>query len=93
MTLTHRHGRTLATVLVCLGAACWSRPAPAQAVAPRASHAATAAVPTACQADLVRLCPEIDAPARQARSAAICLKPFKTSLSLPCRKAVRAVFP
>lgn len=77
----HRHDLVLPVLLVCLGLAGWAPPARAQGAA--------AGVSEACRAEIPRLCPE----SPQGRSAAICLKPFKTSLSLPCRKAVRAVFP
>ena len=86
-------GRAVIAALVGMAVA-WCVPARAQNATGNASRAvAAAAVPRACKPEIARFCPEIDAGAPQARTAAICLKPFKTSLSLPCRKAVRGVFP
>ena len=82
--------------LVGLTAVWWTTPASAQtapAVRTAATRAAIAAVPATCRAEIIRFCPAFAAAEPQGRSAAICLKPFKSSLSLSCRKAVRAVFP
>lgn len=76
-------------VLACIAAAALAGPASAQAPKPSRGIAANA-VPKACKPETERFCPEVGA---SGRSAAICLKPFKSSLSLSCRRAVRAVFP
>ena len=87
-------GRTVLAAFAGLAAAWCAHPARAQDTVGNGARAtAAAAVPRACKPEIARLCPEIDAAAPPARTAAICLKPFKSSLSLPCRKAVRGVFP
>ena len=50
---------------------------------------AYAAVAKACVPDAQRLCPSLDASNPQPRGMAICLRPYKSSLSLPCRQAVK----
>ena len=47
-------------------------------------------VTTLCQPELARFCPELP-PNAIPRNQAICLKSYKTNLSLPCRHAVNAV--
>ncbi len=46
-----------------------------------------------CAVETKRFCPALDPAAPQARSAAICLRPYKTSLSQACRRAVKAASP
>lgn len=45
----------------------------------------------ACGPAIERFCPALADAALQPRNAAICLKPYRTSLSLPCRRAVNAL--
>ncbi len=45
----------------------------------------------ACAPAIERLCPALANAAPQPRNAAICLKPYRTSLTLPCRSAVSAL--
>lgn len=52
-----------------------------------------AAVAKSCMPEARRLCPSLDASAPQPRGIAICLRPYKSSLSLPCRRAVKAAAP
>lgn len=47
-------------------------------------------VTTACQAEMQRFCPALSG-TPSARSQAICLRPYRTSLSLGCRSAVNAL--
>lgn len=86
MFLAPRPGCVLA---VALAGIAWCVPSQARAATGGADRAA--AVPRACVPEIARFCPGVGE--TSGRSAAICLKPFKTSLSLPCRKAVRGVFP
>lgn len=51
---------------------------------------AYAAIAKSCAPDAQRLCPSLDAITPQPREMAICLRPYKSSLSLPCRQAVKA---
>lgn len=55
--------------------------------------AALANVTRACKAETLQRCPALDPAAPQPRNAAICLKPYKSSLSFACRRAVKAVYP
>lgn len=91
MAIDHPLVRRIA--LTCIAAVALAGSAGAQA--PRPSRAAAAAaVPKACKPEIERFCTEVGATAApQPRTAALCLKPFKSSLSLSCRRAVRAVFP
>ena len=50
-------------------------------------------VTRACVEETRRFCPALDPAAPQPRSAAMCLKPYKSSLSLACRRAVKATSP
>ena len=63
-------------------------PARAQYVRRTAGYASVA---KSCLPEARRLCPSLDASAPQPRGMAICLRPYKSSLSLPCRHAVQAV--
>lgn len=45
---------------------------------------------TVCAASLTRFCPELASTPGQTRNQVICLKPYRTSLPLPCRSAVTA---
>jgi hypothetical protein len=45
-----------------------------------------------CAAEIVQYCPSVAEAEDTGRDAAICLKPYRSSLSLPCRHAVQAVF-
>jgi hypothetical protein len=47
-------------------------------------------VTTSCRSEVARFCPALD-PSAMPRNQAICLKSYKTSLSLDCRHAVNAV--
>jgi hypothetical protein len=47
-------------------------------------------VTTSCQPELARFCPALE-PSAIPRNQAICLKSYKTNLSLGCRHAVNAV--
>ena len=47
----------------------------------------------ACLSDYRRLCAPADPAGPQPRAMAMCLKPYKTSLSLVCRRALNAVSP
>ena len=55
----------------------------------RAHAVALRRVPRSCKAEVVRFCPSLPEGARP-RDQAICLKYYKTSLSLGCRGAVTA---
>lgn len=55
--------------------------------------AAYAAVGKSCAAETQRFCPALATGVPQPRSQAICLRPYKTSLSLSCRRAVKAASP
>ncbi len=55
--------------------------------------AAYANVAKSCVAETQRLCPALSTGIPQPRSQAICLRPYKSSLSLSCRRAVKAVSP
>ena len=55
--------------------------------------AAYTAVAKACMPEARRLCPSLDEAAPQPRGMAICLRPYKSSLSLSCRRAVNATSP
>ena len=46
-----------------------------------------------CAAEIDQYCGELPDSRSTGRNAAICLKPYRYSLSLPCRRVVRAVFP
>lgn len=50
-------------------------------------------VAQSCVTEYKRLCPAAEATGPQPRAMVICLKPYKTSLSLRCRRAVGAVSP
>lgn len=54
---------------------------------------AYAAVASACMSEARRLCPSLEGAAPQPRGMAICLRPYKSSLSLSCRRAVKATSP
>ena len=54
---------------------------------------AYAAVAKACMSEARRLCPSLDEAAPQPRGMAICLRPYKSSLSLSCRQAVKGTSP
>ena len=54
---------------------------------------AYAAVAKACVPEARQLCPSLDGAAPQPRGMAICLRPYKSSLSLSCRRAVKAASP
>lgn len=45
----------------------------------------------ACRAETARLCPALANAAPSARNQLICLRPYKSSLSLGCRSAVTAL--
>lgn len=74
----------LATLCILAG------PAWTQAADRTASYAAIA---KSCVAETQRLCPALATGLPQPRSQAICLRPYKTSLSLSCRRAIKAVSP
>ncbi len=46
-------------------------------------------VPRQCVREVARLCPALQG-TRQPRNQAICLRPYRASLSSGCRRAVRA---
>lgn len=46
-----------------------------------------------CPTEYRRLCPSADLAVPRPRAMVMCLKPYKTSLSLGCRRAVNAVSP
>ncbi|MGI4945596.1 MAG: hypothetical protein ACRYHQ_34375 [Janthinobacterium lividum] len=54
---------------------------------------AYAAVVKACMPEARRFCPSLDETAPQPRGMVICLRPYKSSLSLSCRQAVTATSP
>lgn len=62
----------------------------AEPATPAAHRAAMHAVALSCTEDYPRFCPDQGTSEITARDQLICLKPFKTDLSLPCRKAVTA---
>ena len=72
-----------------------SQPDPAQpgASRPEPSRAAYRNVTRSCMAEVERFCPEVAANPSQPRNWAICLRPYRASLSFGCRRAVRAVIP
>jgi hypothetical protein len=45
-----------------------------------------------CATEIVQFCPSVTGNEDTGRDAAICLKPYRSSLSLPCRHAVQAIF-
>jgi hypothetical protein len=51
---------------------------------------AYAGVAKSCVPEARRLCPSLDAVSPQPRGMVICLRPYKSSLSLSCRQAVKA---
>lgn len=51
---------------------------------------AYAQVGKSCVPETRRLCPTLDPAISQLRNQAICLKPYRNSLSLSCRRAVAA---
>ncbi len=55
--------------------------------------AAYAAVAKACMPEARRFCASLDEAAPQPRGMVICLRPYKSSLSLSCRQAVNATSP
>ena len=58
------------------------------------SQARDRSVARACRTEIPRFCPALtEAAVPSGRRAAICLKPYKSSLSFGCRRAVRAIFP
>ncbi len=59
--------------------------------APPTSAAALRRVTSSCRAETLRFCPALAQAAPTPRNQAICLRPYKTSLSLGCRSAVNAV--
>lgn len=76
--------------LIALAASCILAAGPAQAAERTAGYAGVAKF---CAAETLRLCPALSPGIPQPHSQAICLRPYKTSLSLPCRRAVKAVSP
>ncbi len=44
-----------------------------------------------CAESLARFCPDLEATPGQTRNQMICLKPYRSSLPLSCRSAVKAV--
>ncbi len=58
-----------------------------------APRAAARPLGKTCAAEIIRFCPSISETPLAARSQAICLKPYKSSLSLGCRRAVKALYP
>ena len=50
-------------------------------------------VARACVEESKRFCPGLDPGVAQPRSEAMCLKPYKSSLSPACRRAVKATSP
>lgn len=79
-------GLHAATVLLAVLA--YTMPAAAQST----RTTAYAQVGKACAPEVRRFCPALDGTAPQPRNQAICLKPYRTSLSLSCRRAVTAAF-
>jgi hypothetical protein len=69
-----------------------AQPAQAQSTAPSQSRDAN--VLRACKTESRAYCPRDDgAPSRSGRNTAICLKSMRSSLSPPCRRAVKSMFP
>jgi hypothetical protein len=60
------------------------------ATQPQTSQAALRRVAESCQAETQQFCPTLQ-PSPTPRDEAICLKYYKTSLSLGCRSAINAV--
>lgn len=54
---------------------------------------AYASVAQSCMPEARRLCPSLDQASPQPRGMAICLRPYKSSLSLSCRRAINATSP
>ena len=65
-------------------------PAWAQSASRTAGYAAVA---RSCMSEARRLCPSLGEGTPQPRGMAICLRPYKSSLSLQCRQAVKATSP
>ena len=66
-------------------------PTAGPAWAQQASHTgAYAAIAKSCVPESRRFCPSLDANTPQPRGMAICLRPYKSSLSLSCRQAIKA---
>jgi hypothetical protein len=60
------------------------------ATQPQSSQAAFRRVAESCHAETLQFCPTLQ-PSPTPRDEAICLKYYKTSLSLGCRSAINAV--
>jgi len=46
-----------------------------------------------CARDAERLCPWLDPATRQPRNEVMCLRPYRATVSLGCRRALRAILP
>ena len=79
-----------AVLLALTGLCAAASPVAAQSTSRMAVYAQ---VSKACVTETQRLCPGLDPTISQPRNQAICLKPFRNSLSLSCRRAVVAVSP
>jgi len=72
----------------------WAQAQSAQAQSAAPSQSRDANVLRACKTESRAYCPRDDgAPARSGRNTAICLKSMRSSLSPPCRRAVKSMFP
>jgi hypothetical protein len=49
-------------------------------------------VSKACVPEVAKYCPDLEQKSSSSRGQAICLKPYLSSLSLGCRRAVKAVY-
>lgn len=79
-------------VLAVLAVLAGFAPLPVCAQAP-ARSAGPSQVSRSCVQETARLCPALDPAIPQPRNQAICLRPYQASLSLACRRAVRAASP
>ncbi len=57
------------------------------------TQAAYRRVSKICVNDLAHFCADLPDGQTSGRNAAICLKPYRASLTRPCRRAVQAIFP
>ena len=88
--MTLRGFHTVPAVLFALASLCAASPANAQSTTRMAAYAQ---VGKTCVAETKRLCPSLDTATAQPRNQAICLKPYRSSLSLACRRAVMSAMP
>ena len=60
------------------------------ALAQQPGPGALSRITRACQAETLRFCPALDSSVPRPRDQLICLRPYRSSLSFNCRRAVNA---